>query len=585
MRSTTHVREVSGELAARGHRVLIVAPSSSATLVRESRKLVRSGGPELLARADGAPLVVAVGEAALPHAGRGSARRCRSTSRARSATCSSAPRSTSATCTSRSRRASSAAALRSSRALNVGSFHVPQERVVATQVARKVVQLVLGRLDARTASYATTQALMERHFPARLRAARPRRHPRSSATPGRRTQPIRIAFTEDEERPALRLLLRALRQIEAEQPWELVVRTTQGPSSTPLRADLRERVHYVDAADTTFEELLAGADIFVGASAGADPQPALLARAAAAGVVPVASRLPAYEEVLAAGERGLLFNTRDTAVLAAQLTRLIDDEDLRERLRSASAPRPWTSRRRPGRGPLRRGSPRRRKQDHTQPEMRRRLASRATIDVDLHMHTDHSHDCATPVEVLLATARERGLGAIAVTDHNEVSGAFEAQAKSAEYGVKVIVAEEVKTASQGEVIGLFLKEKIERGMTLAGDRRRDQAPGRARLRAASVRPHARRAGLRASARRSSSRSTRSRSSTRASRSAPSTRRRRASPPSTGSRPGPDRMRTSPRAWARHGCGCATSTGPRSSWSRSATPRSSRRPPTTSTSRR
>ena len=31
----------------------------------------------------------------------------------------------------------------------------------------------------------------------------------------------------------------------------------------------------------------------------------------------------------------------------------------------------------------------------------------------------------------------------------------------------MIVAEEVKTAEQGEVIGLFLKEKIERGMTMA----------------------------------------------------------------------------------------------------------------------
>ena len=40
------------------------------------------------------------------------------------------------------------------------------------------------------------------------------------------------------------------------------------------------------------------------------------------------------------------------------------------------------------------------------------------------MHTDHSGDCATPVEVLLATAREQGLGAIAVTDHNEISGAL-----------------------------------------------------------------------------------------------------------------------------------------------------------------
>jgi hypothetical protein len=83
------------------------------------------------------------------------------------------------------------------------------------------------------------------------------------------------------------------------------------------------------------------------------------------------------------------------------------------------------------------------------------------------MHTDHSHDCATPVEVLLATARDQGLAAIAVTDHNEVSGALDAAAKAERYGIKVIVGEEVKTASQGEVIGLFLQEKIPRGMTLA----------------------------------------------------------------------------------------------------------------------
>src|ERR1700684_3574127 len=80
------------------------------------------------------------------------------------------------------------------------------------------------------------------------------------------------------------------------------------------------------------------------------------------------------------------------------------------------------------------------------------------------MHTDHSYDCATPVEVLLAEARTRGLGAIAVTDHNEISGALEAQAKAS--GIKVIVGEEVKTAEQGEVIGLFITEKIARGLTL-----------------------------------------------------------------------------------------------------------------------
>ena len=101
------------------------------------------------------------------------------------------------------------------------------------------------------------------------------------------------------------------------------------------------------------------------------------------------------------------------------------------------------------------------------PALRRRLASRRTIDVDMHMHTDHSHDCATPVEVLLATAREQGLGAIVVTDHNERSGALQAGEQAEEAGVKVVVGEEVKTASQGEVIGLFLRERIPRGLGMA----------------------------------------------------------------------------------------------------------------------
>jgi predicted metal-dependent phosphoesterase TrpH len=102
--------------------------------------------------------------------------------------------------------------------------------------------------------------------------------------------------------------------------------------------------------------------------------------------------------------------------------------------------------------------------------MRARLAQRPLIDVDLHTHSDHSYDCETPVEVLLASARERGLGAIAVTDHNEISGALAAREQAAELDphppVKVIVGEEVKTAREGEVIGLFIEQKIAPGMSL-----------------------------------------------------------------------------------------------------------------------
>ena len=91
------------------------------------------------------------------------------------------------------------------------------------------------------------------------------------------------------------------------------------------------------------------------------------------------------------------------------------------------------------------------------------LEDRAPILVDLHMHTNHSNDCATDPGALLDHCIAQGLGAVAITDHNEVSGALEAAALGKP--ITVIVGEEVKT-SQGEVIGLFLRERIERGMTM-----------------------------------------------------------------------------------------------------------------------
>jgi hypothetical protein len=80
------------------------------------------------------------------------------------------------------------------------------------------------------------------------------------------------------------------------------------------------------------------------------------------------------------------------------------------------------------------------------------------INADLHIHSSYSKDCATSVEAILAAAREIGLGAIAIADHNEIEGAFLARELSGGDPF-VIVAEEVKTA-EGEVIGLFLNKVI-----------------------------------------------------------------------------------------------------------------------------
>ena len=458
------VDALSGELATAGHRVVVLAPTHSTALVRDSRRLIRSGelfGPE------GEVRVLGVGEL-LPLAG------------ARRGTMPAPPLDISRTIEEALATvppdfvhvhepfAPSAAsvALRHSRSLNVGSFHAPAERVLSTQVARRFVELFFGRLDARTASFEATRDLMQRVFPADYRVLRPGA---ARVERGPHEEPLRIAFCDQEERGALRLFLRALRRLPTDLPWESTVFVPSGAAPT-IRSRLLDRVRVLSAEDTTQAEVLANADVVVLASLGVAPAPGLAVRALGAGAIPVASHLPPYEEVVAGDQDlGLLFEPGDVDTLAAQLERLIRDDGLREALREPARDRrdelDWTHVAR-GFEAIYAEVAARRHVATGDATVQARLAERPLIDVDLHMHTDHSSDCATPVEVLLASARDAGLGAIAVTDHNEISGAIDARAKAAEFGVKVIVAEEVKTAEQGEVIGLFIEEKIPRGMTL-----------------------------------------------------------------------------------------------------------------------
>jgi predicted metal-dependent phosphoesterase TrpH len=80
------------------------------------------------------------------------------------------------------------------------------------------------------------------------------------------------------------------------------------------------------------------------------------------------------------------------------------------------------------------------------------------VKLDLHLHTHHSRDCAIPTAEVIRLCRRRGLDGIAVTDHNTLAGGLEA-ARLAPPGFTVIPGEEVKS-SEGEIIGLFLREEI-----------------------------------------------------------------------------------------------------------------------------
>ncbi len=479
---------VSAGLAARGHRVLVAAPANSRAAVRESRRMLRAAHERPAALFDGSwkgaraggdsgPLVLAVGSS-LPMP-RGP--------RPRAAP---VPLDLSRTLEELLSRveldvvhvhdpfAPSAAsvALRHSHSLNVGSFHEPTERILSTQVARPLVEIFFGRLDARTASSRTTSELMERFFPGTYELVAPGAEPGSGAYWPRAGKedssrgsedPVRIVFCLEEERGALRLFLRALRRLPVDLGWEAAVWL---PDAGEVRIGrrLRERVHTVGPRQASPEELIAAADVVCLASGGPRVAPGLARKGLASGTVPVASHLPLYQELTGDGQRGLLFPPGDAITLAGQLERLITDSRLRRELarRGRDGIRDWDQVTDQVEEIYRRVCARRHAAGGD-PTIRRRLSARRSIFVDLHMHTDHSPDCATPVEVLLATARDRGLGAIAVTDHNEISGALAAREVAEEMGdIKVIVAEEVKTAGQGEVIGLFLEEKIPRGMTM-----------------------------------------------------------------------------------------------------------------------
>jgi predicted metal-dependent phosphoesterase TrpH/glycosyltransferase involved in cell wall biosynthesis len=256
-----------------------------------------------------------------------------------------------------------------------------------------------------------------------------------------------VGELEPAGRPVTRALLRLLRDLS---DWELTLLHTKPLGFRPtIPRSLRGRVHIRSArTEDQRAAALRDAAIFVPAPSGEDR---LQLEAAACGVATVQDGSPervaqevgrlASDELLrgriAADERAAAEDqsfARVAAELDAVYTRLASKR--RHRM-------PWPS-------------------DEDDP-----LADRDWIVVDLHMHTDWSHDCSIPAEDLLDHAERIGLGAIAITDHNAFGGALEAIELARHRELVVIPGEEVKTDGQGEVIGLFLGEEIPRGMSFA----------------------------------------------------------------------------------------------------------------------
>ena len=334
-------------------------------------------------------------------------------------------------------------ALLESRALTAATFFSPER--LSYPPGRAQRERLLGRTDALLAVSQLVADAATLRFPGAYRLV----------SPGVDPELFRPAKKRDlavvEWRPGERTLTRTAVRILPELPgWELVILRTKPLTARPsIPPALRNRVrvrtlrHGADRAP-----LLNEAAIFL-------PSPNGLARvkleARAAGVA-------------LADPPGLL---EQPELGGAALARLAEHDDLRERLgreARASAENEDFGSVAADHDELYRNLGKRRLTGARSADP---LGDREWILCDLHLHTSWSHDCTVETADLLDHAEAEGLGGIAVTDHNVFGGALEAVELARDRDLIVIPGEEVKTDGQGEVIGLFLREEIPRGLTFS----------------------------------------------------------------------------------------------------------------------
>ncbi|HEX3686850.1 MAG TPA: glycosyltransferase [Gaiellaceae bacterium] len=331
-------------------------------------------------------------------------------------------------------------ALRDSRAFAVATFLSPERLGYPPGKAQR--ERLLGRIDALVAtSEATAEAAAER-LPGDYRVITAGVD-LERFRPGPKRQLVVLEW-----RPGERALTRAVVRALASLPdWELVFLRTKPLAGRPaLPRALRGRARVRTLRDgASRAQLLNEASIFAPAFDGLDRVSLEAAAAGAAIVSP-----PGLRE--------------QPELAAAELLRLTEDDTYREReskrAREAAGPQSFAAAARELDELYRGLATRRRQERKAEP-----LGDRDWIVADLHLHTAWSHDCQIPVDDLLDHAEADGLGAIAVTDHNVFGGAREAVELARGRELVVIPGEEVKTADQGEVIGLFLSQEIPRGLS------------------------------------------------------------------------------------------------------------------------
>ena len=330
-------------------------------------------------------------------------------------------------------------ALRDADGLAVATFSSPER--LGYPPARSQRERLLGRIDALLALSERSATAAAVRFPGDYRVISPGVD-LELFRPAEKGRTIVVELRPN-ERAAARGVLRELRALPE---WDVVLLRTKPLTSRPaIPRDVAGRVRLRTARDGAARApLLNEAAIFVPGVVGI---PRVLLEAKAAGCAVAEPRGVADQPELAAAAAGRL--AEDDELRARESEQALAEAETHSFSAVAAQLEELYSQL----------STRRRPRRHQEP-----LAGRPWIVVDLHMHTNWSHDCSIDPAELVDHAEAEGLGAIAVTDHNVFGGALEVADLARGRDLIVIPSEEVKTDTQGEVIGLFLSQEIPRGM-------------------------------------------------------------------------------------------------------------------------
>lgn len=93
------------------------------------------------------------------------------------------------------------------------------------------------------------------------------------------------------------------------------------------------------------------------------------------------------------------------------------------------------------------------------------MRKKNVVKAEFHVHTNFSNDSMLNKYLILLMCKIRQIGLLAITDHNEIEGALQVKSFLNKYNIEVIVGEEIMT-SCGEIIGLYLTDKIEPGLSV-----------------------------------------------------------------------------------------------------------------------